>query len=188
MSNRDISRAAEGGTLIDTFQFARDGARIERSTPIVQLGRLAGSLQPDDPAASGAVDWAVDGSLGATPEGRPASWLDLRLRLAAPMQCMRCLETVVLPIAVQRRFKLEHDAGAVEAEPLDQDLYDALLGSTRFDLLELVEDEALLALPFAPTHAQCALPAGAATEPEEAAPEHPFAALAALKRPPGSPT
>lgn len=186
MSGRNFVRPSDDGAIIDAFEFARDGAHLERSTPIGQLGRLAASLQGDNPAARGAIDWTVDGSVGTTAEGRHALWLDLRLRMAAPMQCMRCLETVVLPIDAQRRFKLERDAGAVDAEPLDQDLYDSVLGSDRFDLLELLEDEALLALPFAPMHAQCALPGGAPARTDEPAESHPFAALAALRRLPAA--
>lgn len=186
MSGRKPARPSDDGAIIDAFEFARDGARLTRSTPIAQLARLAAGLQGDDPAAGGAVDWTADGSVGTTPEGRHALWLDLQLRLAAPMQCMRCLETVVLPIEAQRRFKLERDAGAVDAEPLDQDLYDSVLGSDRFDLLELLEDEALLALPFAPMHAQCALPRDAPAHADEPAKSNPFAALVALKRPPGA--
>ena len=188
MSGRNVARPSDDGSVIDAFEFARDAMHLERSTPIAQLDRLAASLQADHPAASGAVDWAASGSVGTTPEGRHAMWLDLRLRMAAPMQCMRCLETVVLPIDAHRRFKLERDAGAVEAEPLDQDTYDAVQGSERFDLIGLVEDEALLALPFAPMHADCELPGGAPAPADEPTESHPFAALAALRRPPGAPS
>ena len=165
---------------IDAFEFARTGGHLARHTAVQALPRLAASLLADEAAAAGPVDWTLDGSVGPQPGGGPASWLQLRARFAAPMRCMRCLEPVVLPVQVDRRFKLEHDERAVELEPLDEDAFDLVLGQAHFDVLALLEDEALLALPLVPRHEDCALPAGA----DEAAPSErasPFAALAAWR-------
>lgn len=172
------------GRHIDAFEFARAGDRLARVTPLSQMPRLSSSLleAPGDRS----VRWTLVGSTGPQPGGGRAAWLDLEARLEAPLQCVRCLETVVVPIHVQRRFKLEHDERAVEAEPLDEDAHDAIVGSARFDTLDLVEDEALLALPLVPRHAQCALPAGAGAADSAAVRDNPFAVLAALKRPPES--
>jgi len=78
-----------------------------------------------------------------------------------------------------------------EREDRDADDYDVLVGSGRFDVLDLVEDEAIMALPIAPRHSACDLPdahlpAGqnaprsrnGASSPER---ENPFAVLASLK-------
>ncbi|MDR0457802.1 MAG: YceD family protein, partial [Burkholderiaceae bacterium] len=70
-----------------------------------------------------------------------------------------------------------------QAARLDERAEDDVLASVGdFDLLDLIEDELLLALPLAPCHDRCPQPvrnagfdAGIADKP------HPFAALAALK-------
>lgn len=176
-----------GPLPIDAFAMARDGRQASGSTPIARLARLAASLQPTSDAPLGALAWSLAGSVGPDPRGVPSEWIELAADFDAPMRCMRCLETVVLPIAARRLFRLERDERAVEAEPLDEDAFDLLLGSPRLDALALVEDEALLALPLSPRHEDCALPTDAAGQPVRAAePPHPFAALAALRRPSGA--
>lgn len=174
---------------IDAFEFARTGGQLARRTPMRALPRLASSLLPPEAgAAHEPVDWTLGGSVGAAPGGAPASWLRLHARFRAPMRCMRCLEPVVLPVQVDRRFKLERDERAVELESLDEDAFDLVLGSAHFDALGLLEDEALLALPLVPRHETCALPVAPGTQDEALAERaSPFAALAALRRgPPAS--
>lgn len=181
------ARASEPRHTLDVFEFARLGNRLEGSTPVRALPRLAASLR-DAPGARDVVVWTIEGSTGTVQGGGRAHWLDLGLDFDAPLQCGRCLETVVLARQVARRFKLEQDPAAVEADPLDEDAWDALLGSRSFDVLALVEDEALLALPYAPVHADCDLPAsveaaranGAGSEPAVSR-ENPFAVLASLR-------
>jgi len=63
-------------------------------------------------------------------------------------------------------------------------------------VLDLLEDEAIMALPLAPSHAVCARPGETAQrpggagvgvdpdDPEEGGRPNPFAVLAALKKPP----
>jgi uncharacterized protein len=90
------------------------------------------------------------------------------------------------PLVVDRWFHFvgdEDEAAHLDAHSED----DVLAASSRFDLLELLEDELILALPIVPRHDRCPhpLPSGteAPTTDEELAP-NPFAALAALRRPP----
>lgn len=179
------SRPSQQRPTLDAFEFARLGSRAEGQAPVAALPRLAASLR-DAPGARDAVTWSLRGSTGAVQRGGRASWLDLTLDFDAPLECGRCLDTVVLARHVERRFKLEQDAAAVEDDPLDEDEWDALLGSRTFDVLGLVEDEALLALPYAPVHADCGLPASpglddAARGAPAPARENPFAVLAALR-------
>jgi uncharacterized protein len=97
-------------------------------------------------------------------------------------ECQRCLQAVVLPLAVDRSLRFVDDeatAAALDADSED----DVLVASRQFDLQALVEDELLLAMPLVPMHESCPEPLpGAAAEGKEAPRTHPFAALAALKR------
>ena len=175
------NRQAPQGTVVDLFELARTGRQLARTTPLASLGRLAASLQPDGDALSGALDWTLTGSVAARPGGAPSEWVDLRGRFVAPLQCQRCLAPIEVPVSIERRFRLERDARAVELDPLDEDGFDLLLGAERFDVLGLVEDEALLALPLVPVHPSCSLPGHDAAAPAPDAPPHPFAALQALR-------
>ncbi|MGD8497407.1 MAG: YceD family protein [Chromatiales bacterium] len=104
-------------------------------------------------------------------------------------QCQRCLEPYALRAEVRVELALvESDA---EAKRLMDSGRDSLVLSDGWiDLLELVEDELLLALPLIPMHPsadQCSpevravMTAPAERKDEEAEPG-PFAALAALKK------
>ena len=177
------SRSPQSRPTVDAFEFSRLGDRLQGSAPVSALPRLAASLRAA-PGARDTVEWALEGSTGTVQGGGRAHWLDLSLDFDAPLQCGRCLETVVLPRRISRRFKLEHEPAAVEDDPLDQDEWDALLGGRAFDVLGLVEDEALLALPYAPVHADCSLPASddaSAAAGGVAARDNPFAVLGALR-------
>ena len=177
------NRQALQGAVVDLFELARTGRSLVRTTPLANLGRLAASLQPPEDGLSGAVDWTLTGSVETPPGGAPSEWVDLRGGFVAPLQCQRCLAPIEVPVSIERRFRLERDARAVELDPLDEDGFDLLLGAERFDVLGLVEDEALLALPLVPVHPSCSLPGHDAAERAPDAPPHPFAALAALREP-----
>jgi uncharacterized protein len=88
---------------------------------------------------------------------------------------------------VQRRFRFVRNED--EAARLDEESEDDVLAlPARLDLQALLEDELILALPIVPRHALCPepLPLPAAEPLDEEAPApNPFAALAALRRPPG---
>ena len=73
--------------------------------------------------------------------------------------------------------KDEADADEIEAR-VDDERLDVIVGSTSQDLMVLVEDEALLALPLSPRHAEC--PGDVPSSLVEKA-ESPFAVLKKLK-------
>jgi uncharacterized protein len=93
--------------------------------------------------------------------------------------CQRCLEE--MPIVVAADFRLVVVQGLDEAGQLDEDV-DPLLAEQGVSLLDLVEDELILALPVVPLHEDCEglkLDDDMATAGEPR--ENPFAALKALK-------
>jgi uncharacterized protein len=85
-------------------------------------------------------------------------------------------------LRVQRRFRFMRSEE--EALRLDEDSEDdVLVLPARLDLLELLEDELILALPIVPRHEVCPtpLPMPVQAEAAEAPAPNPFAALAALR-------
>jgi uncharacterized protein len=107
------------------------------------------------------------------------TWLHLHVATQAWPMCQRCLQPFATPIEIERAFRFVATEG--EAEALDADSEDDVLAlKASFDLVELIEDELLLAWPLVPLHEQCSPPDhGAGSEP--AVGPRPFAALAAWK-------
>ena len=95
--------------------------------------------------------------------------------------CQRCLEE--MPITVASDFRLVVVEGLDEAGELDE-AFDPLLVEERgVSLMDLVEDELILALPVVPLHEDCEGPQhDDATVVAGESGENPFAALEALKK------
>lgn len=169
---------------LDVEALARDGGALEGEWPLAQLERLADCAHADTPPAAGdRVHWRCRGELRAMRGGEPQVWLHLEAQTALALVCQRCLGPVPTDLRGERSFHFV--AGEDAAAALDADAEDDVLALTRaLDLLELVEDELLLSLPLVPRHEVCPQPltTSVADPGAEAVPEHPFAALAALKR------
>lgn len=101
------------------------------------------------------------------------------------LTCQRCLEALTMPV------KLDVNLGLVESEALIDRLPEGfeplLLTEDRLHLIELIEDELLLAIPDFPRHdaQDCRIKTSAsgATETTEAeSKDNPFAVLNELKK------
>jgi uncharacterized protein len=168
---------------IDTTEFTRRGDAADGEWPVARLPRLASMLADD----SGTVRWRLSGSVHQSVDGGRHRLLGLSLQTTVAMRCVRCLEPVAVPVAMQRDYRLVTSEGQAVREDPDDDDFDILVASPRFDVAELIEDEMVMALPFAPRHDDCQPPPVPAGEPEpldEPAP-NPFAALQRLRRPDG---
>lgn len=160
-------------TVIDSLAFARGGRETAGTVPLARLPRLAG----DALAPRGALTVALRG--WRDDEGK--SWLGLRIQGDVLTSCQRCLESVTLPLHIDSRLQLIAPGEAWPDDDLTDDAADAMVDAIEadqaLDVLALVEDEVLLALPTAPLHARCELPAASGS-----ADASPFAALATLKK------
>lgn len=184
---------------LDVARFAEAGATMDGHIAFADLPRLRACLAPKTPAAPAAsaaakepagVDWSARGER----RGRtlPENWLHLHAHADVPLTCQRCLAVVFEAIDVARSFRFVADEAAAEALDAEID-EDVLVASPRFDLRNLIEDELLLHIPLVPRHEVCpadamalavhfdppAPPEGTESEPAE----HPFAALAVLRKP-----
>jgi uncharacterized protein len=113
-------------------------------------------------------------------------WLHLKAQAHLPQTCQRCLGEVTTFLEVERSYRFVADEATAEAEDDEYD-EDLLAISREFNLLELIEDELLMALPQVPMHDICPVqPKMAAVDEDFEAEGHegkpnPFAILAALK-------
>jgi uncharacterized protein len=166
---------------LDVAAAAADGARLNGSWPLAGLERLA-----EGSAEAGEVAWSVHLEQRGRAGAGARACLHLDASANVMRECQRCLRPVELRLAVDRDFTFAADEETAAA--LDAHSEDDVLALTRcFDLRTLVEDELLLALPLVPRHERCPVPLATTPEPAGNPPsEHPFAALAALKRAPSS--
>ncbi|MEY4750623.1 MAG: hypothetical protein RIQ60_2837 [Pseudomonadota bacterium] len=205
MKTRDFNPAR-----LDVAKLAHKQAEISGQHNQEAHVRLLELQVTNNEGATRSVSWSARGELRPVRGGHAQIWMHLRARTVATLQCQRCLEATDFVLDIERSFRfVAHEATAAS---LDAELDDAdvLVADGALDLLALIEDEFLLALPIVPMHDTCpvavnfdrgaALPSGArvddlaaaavANSPsarnhnEDGAPDsdHPFAALAALKR------
>jgi len=163
---------------VDVYQMARSGARLAGALALARLPRLGASLLRHD----GELAYLCVGL--HDDRDRPALHLALQARLA--LRCDRCGRELEFGLDVERRFYFVASEPELAAIEIDDAPEEALLGSARFDLAGLIEDEAILQLPLSPRHAHCAPPdklAALAPEPRTS----PFAALQNLRAVPDEP-
>ncbi len=165
--------------FVDPWRLADSRRRLRASIPLARFPRLAEILVSNDGEAVC--------TLGFYRDGQRRTRVDVEVRALLQLQCQRCMEPV--PVEVDARATLAVVEGNDEAGYLPDEVDPLMVDAGRLRLLDLVEDEILLALPQVPMH-----PAGACTvriesvPPEEATPDkageaqaHPFASLSALK-------
>jgi uncharacterized protein len=163
--------------------FSRDGATLSGQAPLAQWERL--SAESEDGLVSPPVKWQARGE--AVPEvgAQDQVWLHLQVNAVLPLLCQRCLSPLLTAVDVDRSFRFVADEATAMALD-DEEEEDLLVTSREFNLIDLVEDEVILAMPLVPLHEACPEPLHMSVEDpqfeqEEQKRPHPFAALAGLK-------
>ena len=168
---------------LDLLSFAREGLTLSGEAALADWPRLA-LEQHGQELAAGAVHWHLQGRAVAQAGGADQTWLDLRATVQLPLQCQRCLTSVLEDVCAERSFRFVADEATAAALD-DESEEDILVISRDFDALALVEDELILALPLVPLHEVCpeVLPMSVSDPEFEAASErpNPFGVLAGLK-------
>lgn len=164
----------------DAFGLAARGESLGGEIDVTRQARIADRLAPKSGAVP--IAWKIAG--GRDGVARPT--LTVTIEGSLPLVCQRCLQPFELPVAQQTELLLARTEG--ELEPLDSGEAEVVLAAGLLDAMTLVEDEILLSLPFAPSHAEEQCPAslkpGAESAPATPSPgtTSPFARLAALKK------
>ncbi|ULU27922.1 YceD family protein [Dyella terrae] len=146
--------------------------------PVAAMKRLGGALAVMEGMAQYELDFGRD-EFGT-------AYLDVRVQVPLTLTCQRSLEPFVLPVTVNSRLGLirsEREEAALppDVEPL------LVADDAKLGLLDVIEDELLLALPLIPINPDSTLPEEVVgPEPEESSsegrPDNPFAVLRELKK------
>lgn len=132
---------------IDGFEFAESGETRAGHWALRDLPRLRPSLLDD----AGALRYALRGARDAL--GRRA----LRLTIDGVLQlcCQRCLDGMKFPLAIDAILVLAASEAEIDADGEDPESPDRVLAKREMPIGDLIEEEVLLAMPFAPRHERC---------------------------------
>lgn len=133
--------------VIDGFEFASAGKSLEGVWPIRDFPRLQDMLAADE----GEVAYEVEGVRDE--RGRPA--LRVRVRGTLQLCCQRCLEAMPYEVQADATLVLAETVAEIHAEPTDAYAVDRVVAGKEMPVRDLIEDELILAVPYAPRHEGC---------------------------------
>ncbi len=187
---------------LDMGAFIESGETLSGELPVPELQRLSAGLATDvDAATLPAITWSAQGRLLPQRLGDPHMWLDLEASGHLAWECQRCLHAVTDTVTLDLSIRFAKDEAAAVALDAEMD-EDVLALSRQFDLIELIEDELIMAQPIVPRHATCPVDVASlmSNDPADEAPAqveeqgdeapaltasgrpNPFAVLAKLKK------
>lgn len=160
--------------LIDPFGFCKNSESIGGHTPVSELERLA-SVCAD---RSGELIWKVSGSL----DNHQRPCLLLKVAGSVNLVCQRCLDSLVYELDSTTTVmvaKTEEEADEIEESLEDEEAVEVIVSDGKVEVMDLVEDEALLALPLSARHGICP---NSSMDGWKEKRESPFAALKELAK------
>lgn len=105
-------------------------------------------------------------------------FLDLAIQADLSLLCQRCMQPLPVALAENVRIVLFADEDKLDEAMMSDDELEGMVLTQELNVCELVEDQILMALPYAPRHEQCANETLANINQDK---PNPFAVLAGLK-------
>jgi len=129
--------------FFDLIALARKRARTTvQDVAVVDMPRIRPLLNSDEAVINGSFEFDID--------EENVHFVACRIRARLELQCQRCLGR--LDFEVESRVRLGIVRSLEEANNLPDRYEPVMVEDTRFSLVELIEDELLLALPSVPLH------------------------------------
>ena len=161
--------------ILDVWRMVAAKRSFEGRVPLAALERLQGLLSDTEGDTGFVLQFDTDPLL-------KLAYVELQVDAVLPLECQRSLRRFLFPVNFVQKLGLIRDEADESALPEE---YEALLvpedGMLR--LLDLVEDELVLAVPAVPVDPDSvAVERDWAPPEEELAKANPFAGLASLKK------
>lgn len=161
--------------ILDVWRMVAAKRSFEGRVPLAALERLQGLLSDTEGDTGFVLQFDTDPLL-------KLAYVELQVDAVLPLECQRSLRRFLFPVKFVQKLGLIRDEADESALPEE---YEALLvpedGMMR--LLDLVEDELVLAIPAVPVDPDSvAVERDWAPPEEELAKANPFAGLASLKK------
>lgn len=128
--------------FIDPWRLAEQGGTIEGEIPLARMSRMDGLLEN----RRGNVVF----SLGFSRDDKRRPRIHGRVQAGLALTCQRCLGSLELPVDAQ--VELAVIEVSAEANRLPEECDPILADDGRVRLLDLLQDELLLAIPQVPMH------------------------------------
>ena len=157
--------------FIDSLDFAHHGRELRGIVPLTEMPRLQDMLATPE----GEISYFVRG----LPDKNGKPMLEVTVDGQCQLRCQRCLNGFVYPLRLVSRLQLAQAGEMDEFSVEENDEADSIIADKRLDVLNMVEEEILLNLPFAPMHplGECK----SVTEKWNQSDTNPFAVLGGLK-------
>ena len=142
---------------IDVFLCCRTERVFEGIAKLSQFPRLAQEVSIFAEPETLNLHWQVNANQQILNQQRYAT-LRLKIRTTLKLECQRCMEMLEWPVVIECErvlVKQTSDLEKAEVHLSEFDQFEILLANHHFNLLELIEDEVLLSIPFAPKHSVC---------------------------------
>lgn len=162
--------------IVDAFGICKRNEYLEGNISVDKLVRLA----EESIDRAGTIRWSLQGGIHGS--GHPQ--LTLQVQGSVQLMCQRCLTPFAYVMDSEAILVLapdEQSADEIDAF-LDDESLEVIVGSASMNVLELVEDEALLTLPLSPRHEECPSGLLQTDEPEMPKRESPFSVLKNIKQ------
>lgn len=171
--------------LIDNIAFAKRSEHLAGVLSLSDCKRLSellesqhpAGVQKKEPSRAGLIEFSLTGETNAVGQ----CFLHLAVTAKFTTFCQRCLEEMPLDLNLNFDYLITHqnldDLDGNEVEDIDE--YDLQEASQSMDVGALIEDEVMMALPIAPTHAN----ACGADVMQSGEKPNPFAVLKGLIKP-----
>ncbi len=156
--------------VIDGFDFAGAGSSMRGAWAAGEFARLRELLHD----ATGSVEYELRGVRDEL--GRHSLELDVTAELR--LTCKRCLEAVGVQVRESATLWLVRSQAELDVQPLTAEGPDGIVATKDMAVRDLVEDQLLLALPYAPRHENCSAHGSAAPLERQT----PFAGLRGMLR------
>jgi uncharacterized protein len=157
--------------FIDSLDFAHNGRELRGSVPLAEMPRLQDMLATPE----GEIGYVVRG----LPDKNGKPMLEVIVDGLCQLRCQRCLNGFAYPLKLISRLQLTQASELDEFSVEESDEVDSITADKRLDVLNMIEEEILLNLPFAPKHSsgECNSVAEKWNQPDK----NPFAVLDGLK-------
>ncbi len=144
---------------LDLFEFAQSRRQAAGGVRVSQLPRMLNEVPADAPDRDTVFSWQAEGSM--QPELQddgteaPQPYLRLTVHGSVWIECQRCLSPYSQHLDVDATYRIVTREEEADEFPLDNDEVEVIVGSSQFDLVDLIEEELLLSLPLVPKHDVC---------------------------------
>ena len=169
--------------FIDSLDFAHNGRELRGQVLLTEMPRLQDLLviseENQDAEQTGEISYFVRG----IPDKNGEPMLEVTVDGLCQLRCQRCLNGFEYKIKLFSRLQLAQASELNEFSVDENDEMDSIAADKHLDVLNMIEEEILLSLPFAPKH-----PLGACqsvVDGKNQSDQRPFAVLEGFKAWPG---